>query len=200
VICVHSPVRRERTQKRKYLKVPVWKLVSQPEGRKSISGIWKRSAEENMWIGEREATGVQGKLRSLMRNFRIGTPHYMLLGWPNPGGCDVQGTYSTHAKYICIHSFSIETWRKHCLGERRIILKWTLRKWSRDGSIGIALGYGLDDRGSKVRFAAGAGNFSLHHRVQKGSGAHPASYPMGTRVSFPGGKAAGAWSWPLTSI
>jgi hypothetical protein len=26
-----------------------------------------------------------------------------------------------------------------------------------------------------------------------------ASYPMGTRVSFPGGKAAGAWSWPLTS-
>jgi hypothetical protein len=29
---------------------------------------------------------------------------------------------------------------------------------------------------------------------------HPASYPMGTRGSFPGGKAAGAWSWPLTSI
>jgi hypothetical protein len=32
-----------------------------------------------------------------------------------------------------------------------------------------------------------AGNFSLHHRVQTGSGAHPASYPMGTRDSFPGG-------------
>jgi hypothetical protein len=32
-----------------------------------------------------------------------------------------------------------------------------------------------------------AGNFSLHHHVQNGSGAHPASYPMGT-----GGKAAGA--------
>jgi len=28
----------------------------------------------------------------------------------------------------------------------------------------------------------------------------PASYPMGTMGSFPGGKAAGAWSWPLTSI
>jgi hypothetical protein len=27
-----------------------------------------------------------------------------------------------------------------------------------------------------------------------------ASFPMGTRVSFPGGKAAGAWRWPLTSI
>jgi hypothetical protein len=71
---------------------------------------------------------------------------------------------------------------------------------SRDSSVGIALGYGLDDRGSRVRFQAGAGNFSLHHRVQNGSGAHPASYPMGTRSSFSGGKAAGAWSWPLTSI
>jgi len=30
--------------------------------------------------------------------------------------------------------------------------------------------------------------------------AHPASYPVGTRGSFPGGKAAGAWSWPLTSV
>jgi hypothetical protein len=60
-----------------------------------------------------------------------------------------------------------------------------------DSSVGIALGYGLDDRGSSVRFPAGAGNFSLHPRVQNGSGAHPASYPMGSRVSFPGGKAGG---------
>jgi hypothetical protein len=52
--------------------------------------------------------------------------------------------------------------------------------------------YGLDDRGSMVRFPAGAGNFSLHHRVQNGSGAHRASYPMGTKGSFPGGKAAEA--------
>jgi hypothetical protein len=51
---------------------------------------------------------------------------------------------------------------------------------------------GLDDRGSMVRFPTGAGNFSLHHRVQNGSGAHPASYLMGTRGSFPGGKAAAA--------
>jgi hypothetical protein len=58
--------------------------------------------------------------------------------------------------------------------------------------VGIALGYGLDDRNSRVRFPAGAGNFSLHHRVQNGSGAHPTSYPMGTRGSFPGGKAAAA--------
>jgi hypothetical protein len=47
------------------------------------------------------------------------------------------------------------------------------------------------DRSSRVRFPAGAGNFSLHHRSQNGSGAHPISYPMGTGVSFPGGKVAG---------
>jgi hypothetical protein len=51
---------------------------------------------------------------------------------------------------------------------------------------------GLDDLGSRVRFPAGAGNISLNHRVENGSGAHPASCIMGTRRSFPGGKAAGA--------
>jgi hypothetical protein len=61
----------------------------------------------------------------------------------------------------------------------------------RDSSVGIALGYGLDNRGSRVRFPAGAGNFSLHHRDQNGSGAHPASYPMGTRGSFLGVKQPG---------
>jgi hypothetical protein len=59
-----------------------------------------------------------------------------------------------------------------------------------DSSVGIALGYGMDDRGSRVRFPAGTGSFSLHHRVQNGSEAHPASYTKGTRGYFPGGKAA----------
>jgi hypothetical protein len=57
---------------------------------------------------------------------------------------------------------------------------------SRDSSVGIALGYTLDDRGSRVRFPAGAVNFSLHHRVQNGSGARTASCPVGNRGSFPG--------------
>jgi hypothetical protein len=56
---------------------------------------------------------------------------------------------------------------------------------SRDSSVDIALSYGLDDRYSRVRFPTGAEN---------GPGAHPASYPMGNGGSFPGGKAAGAWS------
>jgi hypothetical protein len=42
-------------------------------------------------------------------------------------------------------------------------------------------------------------HYSPLNSVQTGSGAHPASYPLGTRVSFTGSKAAGAWSWPLTS-
>jgi hypothetical protein len=42
---------------------------------------------------------------------------------------------------------------------------------NRCSSVGVAMGYGLDDRGSRVRFPAGVGNFCLHHRVQNGSGA-----------------------------
>jgi hypothetical protein len=41
-------------------------------------------------------------------------------------------------------------------------------------SVGKVLGYGLDDRDSRVRFPAGAGNFSLPHRAQNGSGGLPA--------------------------
>jgi hypothetical protein len=62
---------------------------------------------------------------------------------------------------------------------------------SRGSSVGIAIGYRLVNRVSVVRFPAEAGNFSLHHRVQTVSGAHPASCPMGTGGSFSVGKAAG---------
>jgi len=57
-----------------------------------------------------------------------------------------------------------------------------------DRSVSIALGYRLDDQGSRFRFLAGVGNFSPYHCVQTSSGAHPAYYPMGTRGSFPRGK------------
>jgi len=40
--------------------------------------------------------------------------------------------------------------------------------------------------------------FSISHSVQTSSGVLPASYPMGTGSSFPGGKMTGVWSWPLT--
>jgi hypothetical protein len=47
---------------------------------------------------------------------------------------------------------------------------------------------------------AGTTVSSFLHSVQTGSGAHTASCPIGTKGSIPGGKTAGAWSWPLTSI
>jgi hypothetical protein len=53
------------------------------------------------------------------------------------------------------------------------------------------LGYGLDYWDSRVQFPAGARNFSLHHSVQTGSGAHPAFCPVGTEGSFPGVKQLG---------
>jgi hypothetical protein len=48
----------------------------------------------------------------------------------------------------------------------------------------VALGWGLDDQGYGVRFPAGAGDFSLHHRVRNGSGAHPASYRVPGALSL----------------
>jgi hypothetical protein len=46
----------------------------------------------------------------------------------------------------------------------------------------------LDGRGS-FPYRGNDGTFLLRHLVQTGSGAHPASCPVGTRGSFSGGKA-----------
>jgi len=55
----------------------------------------------------------------------------------------------------------------------------------------------LDERGS----IHGRGNEGTpHHRVHTGSGVHKASYPMYTKGSFLGGKAARTWSSSLISI
>jgi len=61
------------------------------------------------------------------------------------------------------------------------------------------LSYGLDDRGS---FPGRGGDriYSLRHRIQTDSGAHPASYPMGMLGLSPGSKAARVWSWRLNSF
>jgi hypothetical protein len=67
-----------------------------------------------------------------------------------------------------------------------------------DSSVGIETGLragwpGFDSHKEREEF-------SLLHSTQTGSGAHPAFYPMGVRGSFSRDRAAGAWSWPLTSI
>jgi hypothetical protein len=72
---------------------------------------------------------------------------------------------------------------------------------SRVSSVSIVSDYGLDDRGIGVRSPAEAKDFSSNLCVQTGSGAHPASCPVGTGGPFLVGKSvAGAWRWPLTSI
>jgi hypothetical protein len=63
---------------------------------------------------------------------------------------------------------------------------------SRGSPVGIATGYGLDDRGVGVPSPGRIKNFL--YVDQTGSGAHPASYTVGTGGSSIGGKAAGSLS------
>jgi hypothetical protein len=63
-----------------------------------------------------------------------------------------------------------------------------INPWRHGSSGSIVSDYGLDDRAIEVRSPTGA-DFSSSSCVQTGSGAHPASYPMGTGGSFPGGEA-----------
>jgi hypothetical protein len=64
---------------------------------------------------------------------------------------------------------------------------------SRGSSVGIATAYGLHNRGIGVRVLVGPGMFTSPYRPT-GSETHPASYPIASGGSFPGGKGTGAWS------
>jgi hypothetical protein len=59
---------------------------------------------------------------------------------------------------------------------------------SRDSSVSIVSGHGLDERAIEVRSPAGAKVFDLAFCMQTGSDAHPTSCPMGTGGPFPDGK------------
>jgi hypothetical protein len=68
---------------------------------------------------------------------------------------------------------------------------------SRDTSVGIVMGYGLENRD----FIPGRGKkLYLLHRVQTGLGANQAFCPVGTGGIFSADKAARVWRWPLTSM
>jgi hypothetical protein len=60
---------------------------------------------------------------------------------------------------------------------------------SRDSSVDITTGYGLEGRGSILDRSK---IFSVIHSVQTGTKTRPACYPVDPGDSFPGGKAAGA--------
>jgi len=72
-----------------------------------------------------------------------------------------------------------------CLLEWRKLLKLSRRRGS---SVSVVSGYVLDDRTTADRSPAKAGDFSSSLCVQTGSGAHPASRPIGTGVLSPGVK------------
>jgi hypothetical protein len=57
-------------------------------------------------------------------------------------------------------------------------------------TVSITTGYRLNSQEIRVMFLAGIRWYSLLHSTQTGSGAHPASYPMDTGDSIPGGKVA----------
>jgi hypothetical protein len=64
----------------------------------------------------------------------------------------------------------------------------TILTMSRGSSGSIVSDYGLEDRAIEVRSPTGA-DFSSSPCVRTGTGAHLASYPMGTGGPFPGSKA-----------
>jgi hypothetical protein len=73
-------------------------------------------------------------------------------------------------KHLCCFSTSV-----YCC--KRIFLYDSVRKLLDTPS--YFMNY---ERGPRIRFPAGAENFSLHHRVQNGPEVHSTSYPMGTRA------------------
>jgi hypothetical protein len=140
------------------------------------------------------STAVVSKLDYIMTPFQLSKHFLILCACIKKIFFSLPFLKSTHIRFLSTDIYQDFVLLKYftCVLNRTPISDYFKRMFkSRDSSVGIALGYGLDDRGSRVRFPVVAGNLSLHHRVQNGSGAHPASYQMGTRGSSPGDKAAG---------
>jgi hypothetical protein len=76
-----------------------------------------------------------------------------------------------------------------CLFNNTLSIAKIILCQSRGSSGSIVSDYRLDDRAIEIRSLTGAEDFSSSPCIQTDSGAHPASYPMGTGGSFPGGKA-----------
>jgi hypothetical protein len=137
-------------------------------------------------------------MKSRMRGAIPPFPHYALMEW-----CAVKaqghGIPKTWWKRLKKSKKRLSNKSRSSIGhlESLFLVSYCNVMMSLDSSVYSA---GLRARLSGVRVPTGAGNFSLHHRFQTYFGAHPASCTMDTRGSFPGDKAAGAWSWPLTSI
>jgi hypothetical protein len=88
-----------------------------------------------------------------------------------------------HSNFVCTFVFPMLATCLTHINDLDLIPLVTLGK-SWDSAVGIATCYGLDNRGVKVGVPVEGQEFSLLHIVQTGFRTHPASYPMGTRVSF----------------
>jgi hypothetical protein len=78
------------------------------------------------------------------------------------------------------------------------IISLFLIKRSRDSAVGRANGYGLGDRGVRALVPVGWRIFSSPRRQDR-LWSSPNLLSNLYRALFRGGKATGAWSWPLTS-
>jgi hypothetical protein len=103
-----------------------------------------------------------------------------------------------------IHLQNIRTDR-HCQECRRILIKIRLivviTMWHikiRDSAVGIATGYGQNDREVGVQVPVGSRIFTSPSRPDLLWGP-PSLLFNGYWGLFPRGKAGGAWSWPITS-
>jgi hypothetical protein len=67
---------------------------------------------------------------------------------------------------------------------------------SRNSSVNVATGYGLDGWGILVQFPARTRDFYIYRSVKAASVTFPAFCSVLTGDSFTGEKSAGAWNWP----
>jgi hypothetical protein len=114
---------------------------------------------------------------------------------------------------LYLHSPNTSSWRGDQLSTGTTVpLPLPLRGSKRWASYKLALKAMRIEFGSSVSIVTrlpagrpkfdswqGHGYFHLHNRLHTRYGAQLASYTMGTEDSYPEGKTAGAWSWPLTS-
>jgi hypothetical protein len=117
--------------------------------------------------------------------------------WQNDEGSQSSNNYQLLINFNDrrVPSYSTMFWHFKTFGLlRSVIIGMVL---CRDSVVGIATSYWLEDRGDWVWVPVGLKIFLRD--VQTRSGAHPATYPMGTGGSLPGSTASGAWSWLLTS-
>jgi hypothetical protein len=99
----------------------------------------------------------------------------------------------THNRPMSYHHYLLDIYydAEEFMRMQNHILTVLFISWSRVNVVGIATGYGLDDREFGVRVLAGSRIFSSPRRSDQFCGP-PGLLSNGYRRVFPGGKAAGA--------